>query len=97
VEGLNGKLAQFMTETSIHDDGVISDMVRLHKEVRETLKDLSAYQEKWAEPTANVANNTINVLKVELGKESPETWKRLKAKLLSTADGTLDDDILDII
>ena len=97
VEGLNGKLAQFMNETSIHDDGVVSDMVRLHKEVRETLKDLSSYQEKWAEPTANVANNTINVLKVELGKESPETWKRLKAKLLSTADGELDDEILDMI
>ena len=97
VEGLNGKLAQFMNETSIHDDGVVSDMVRLHKEVRETLKDLSSYQEKWAEPAANVANNTINVLKVELGKESPETWKRLKAKLLSTADGELDDEILDMI
>jgi len=97
VQGLNGKLTQFMTETSIHDDGVISDMVKLHKEVRETLKDLTTYQEKWAEPSANVANNTINVLKVELGKESPETWKRLKAKLLSTADGQLDDEILDII
>jgi len=97
VQGLNGKLTQFMTETSIHDDGVISDMVKLHKEVRETLKDLTTYQEKWAEPSANIANNTINVLKVELGKESPETWKRLKAKLLSTADGQLDDEILDII
>ena len=97
VQGLNGKLTQFMTETSIHDDGVISDMVRLHKEVRETLKDLTTYQEKWTEPTANVANNTINVLKVELGKESPETWKRLKAKLLSTADGQLDEEILDIL
>ena len=97
VQGLNGKLAQFMTETSIHDDGVISDMVKLHKEVRETLKDLTTYQEKWAEPTANIANNTINVLKVELGKESPETWKRLRQKLLSAADGEIDDTILDIL
>ena len=97
VEGLNGKLSQFMTETNIHDDGVISDMVRLHKEVRETLKDLSQYQEKWAEPTTNVANNTINVLKLELGKESPDTWKRVKAKLLSQADGEISEDILDII
>ena len=86
-----------MNETSIHDDGVISDMVRLHKEVRETLKDLSVYQEKWAEPTTNVANNTINVLKVELGKESPDVWKRVKASLLSQADGEIDEDILDII
>lgn len=97
VEGLNGKLSQFMNETSIHDDGVISDMVRLHKEVRETLKDLTQYQEKWAEPTTNVANNTINVLKVELGKESPDVWKRVKASLLSQADGEIDEDILDII
>ena len=97
VQGLNGKLAQFMDETSIHDDGVVSDMVRLHKEVRETLKDLSTYQEKWAEPTTTVANNTINVLKVELGKESPEVWKRVKASLLSQADGELDEDILDIL
>tara|TARA_R110000744_G_scaffold24903_10_gene61963 strand:+ start:53 stop:754 length:702 start_codon:yes stop_codon:yes gene_type:complete len=97
IQGLNGKLAQFMTETSIHDDGVISDMVKLHKEVRETLKDLTTYQGKWAEPSANVANNTINVLKVELGKESPETWKRLKAKLLSTADDELDKDIFDML
>ena len=97
VQGLNGKLAQFMEETSIHDDGVISDMVRLHKEVRETLKDLTAYQEKWAEPTQNIANNTINVLKVELGKESPETWKRVKAGLLAQADGEIDEDIMDLL
>ena len=97
VEGLNGKLAQFMAESSIHDDGVITDMVRLHKEVRETLKDLTFYQEKWAEPTTNVANNTINVLKVELGKESPDVWKRVKASLLKKADGELDESIMDII
>ena len=97
VEGLNGKLAQFMAETNIHDDGVIGDMVRLHKEVRETLKDLSQYQEKWAEPTQNVANNTINVLKLELGKESPDVWKRVKASLLANGDGTVDEEILDII
>tara|TARA_R110000782_G_scaffold268103_1_gene364164 strand:+ start:459 stop:1160 length:702 start_codon:yes stop_codon:yes gene_type:complete len=97
VEGLNGKLAQFMTETNIHDDGVVTDMVRLHKEVRETLKDLSQYQEKWAEPTHNVANNTINVLKLELGKESPDVWKRVKASLLANADGTIDEEILDIL
>tara|TARA_R110002012_G_scaffold313562_2_gene525260 strand:- start:1156 stop:1857 length:702 start_codon:yes stop_codon:yes gene_type:complete len=97
VEGLNHKMHQFMEETSIHDDGVVSDMVKLHKEVRETLKDLSNYQDKWAEPTKAVANNTINVLKVELGKESPDTWKRIKAKLLSQADGELTEDILDVI
>lgn len=97
VQGLNGKLAQFMQETNIHDDGVISDMVKLHKEVRETLKDLTAYQEKWAEPSQQIANNTINVLKVELGKESPDVWKRIKQNLLSQSDGELDDSVLDIL
>ena len=97
VQNLNGKLAQFMQESSVHDDGVIGDMVRLHKEVRETLKDLSMYQEKWAEPTTNVANNTINVLKVELGKESPDVWKRVKASLLASAGGDVDEDILGML
>ena len=86
-----------MKESSVHDDGVIGDMVRLHKEVRETLKDLSMYQEKWAEPTTNVANNTINVLKVELGKESPDVWKRVKASLLASGGGDVDEDILDLL
>ena len=97
VQTLNGKLAQYMDETSLHDDGVISDMVKLHKEVRETLKDLHKFQETWSEPNKAVANNTINILKVELGKESPETWKRVKEKLLSQADGELDENILDVI
>ena len=96
VQSLNGKLAQFMQESSVHDDGVIADMVRLHKEVRETLKDLSMYQEKWATPTTSVANSTINVLKVELGKESPEVWRRVRESLLSQADG-VDEDIVDIL
>jgi len=48
----------------------------------------------------NCLNSTyfvINVLKVELGKESPDVWKRVKASLLSQADGQLDEDILDIL
>jgi len=94
---INGKLHQYASETSIHDDGVISDIVKLHKEVRETLKDLTQYQEKWAEPTTTVAANTINVLKVELGKESPDVWKRVKSQLLEQADGELDPDILDTL
>tara|TARA_R100000734_G_C3311800_1_gene102719 strand:+ start:349 stop:1050 length:702 start_codon:yes stop_codon:yes gene_type:complete len=97
VQTLNGKLAQYIEESSIHDDGVVTDMVKLHKEVRETLKDLVGYQEKWAEPNKAVANNTINILKVELGKESPETWKRVKEKLLSQEDGEIDNSVLDII
>ena len=35
--------------------------------------------------------NTINVLKLELGKESPETWKRVKGALLKHSE---DGDIV---
>ena len=90
VQGLNGKLTQLMDEVSIHDDGAVSDLVRLHKEVRETLKDLVAYQSKWAEPEEKMVANTINILKVEMAKESPETWKRVKSALLNQEDGEFD-------
>ena len=86
VETLNNKLGTYMRETSIHDDGVIADMVKLHKEVRETLKDLVSYQEKWVEPEEKMVANTINILKVELGKESPQVWSRLKEALLKQSE-----------
>ena len=31
-------------------------------------------------------NQTINVLKVELSKESPETWKRIRESLLESGE-----------
>ena len=34
-----------------------------------------------------VSYNTINILKVEMSKESPDTWKRVKKALLEQADG----------
>lgn len=92
VEGLNGKLSQFMDESNIHDDGVVTDLVRLHKEVRETLKDLVKYQEKWSEPEEKMVANTINILKVEMAKESPDTWKRVKTALLNQ-EGEIDFDL----
>ena len=96
VEGLNHKLHTFMEETSIHEDGAISDMVKLHKEVRETLKDLVKYQDKWVEPEEKMVANTINILKVEMSKESPDTWKRVKEALLSQADGE-DIDLMELV
>jgi hypothetical protein len=32
-------------------------------------------------------NQTINILNVELAKESPETWKRIKTQLQETVEG----------
>jgi len=96
VEGMNNKLSQLMTEASIHDEGAVSDLVKLHKEVRETLKDLVKYQEKWSEPEEKMVANTINILKVEMSKESPDTWKRVKHALLNQTDGE-DIDIEDLM
>jgi len=36
--------------------------------------------------------NTINILKVEMAKESPETWMRVREALLRG-----DSDVLDVI
>ena len=40
--------------------------------------------------------NTINILKVEMSKESPDTWKRVKEALLSQADGE-DIDLMGLV
>lgn len=83
VERLNSKLNEYLDEASVHEDGFVRDAVGLHKEVRETIKDLLKMNDQWGTSgdTPQI-NQTINVLKVELSKESPETWKRIRAQLL---------------
>ena len=72
-----------LNEGSVHEDGFVRDAVSLHKEVRESLKDLMRMQETWGPTTENgEIHNTINILKVELGKESPESWARIREKLV---------------
>jgi len=52
------------------------------------VKDLVKMQETWGATTENnEIHNTINILKVELGKESPETWARLREKLVNDMEG----------
>jgi hypothetical protein len=83
VELLNGKLSELLNEGSVHEDGFVRDAVSLHKEVRESIKDLTRMQEDWGPTSENgEIHNTINILKVELGKESPESWARIRAKLM---------------
>jgi len=82
AEKLNEKLSRYMDEVSIHDDNAIGDMVRLNKEIRESAKDLMNFQAQWAHPEEKTVNNTINILKVEMAKESPEAWKRVREALL---------------
>jgi len=88
LERLNGKFDELMDESSVHEDGFIRNAVSLHKEVRESLKDLVRLQTTWgASSEGTQVNNTINILKVELAKESPESWKRIKASLQEQVDG----------
>lgn len=82
AEKLNEKLSRYLDEVSIHDDNAIGDMVRLNKEIRESAKDLMNFQAQWAHPEEKTVNNTINILKVEMAKESPEAWKRVREALL---------------
>jgi predicted DNA-binding protein YlxM (UPF0122 family) len=82
VEKLNHKLSELLDEGSVHDDGFVGDAVKLHKEVRESIKDLVKFQEQWGpQSDGQQINQTINILSLELQNESPETWKRLKNKL----------------
>ena len=86
VEQLNNKLSELLYDGSIHEDGFVKDAVSLHKEVRESIKDLMKMQENWG-PTSDDGqiHNTINILKLELGKESPDTWARIRTQLIDHA------------
>jgi hypothetical protein len=77
-----------MVDGSIHEDGFIKDAVTLHKEVRESIKDLVKLDEKWGPDNVGAqVNQTINILQVELAKESPESWKRIKNQLIDQMEG----------
>jgi len=83
AEKLNSKLSELLDEGTVHEDGFVRDAVILHKEVRETVKDLLRFQDQWGAKTDNQqVNQTINVLQIELSKESPETWTRIKKQLV---------------
>ena len=82
AEKLNHKLSELLDEGTVHEDGFVRDAVILHKEVRETIKDLLRFQDQWGPQTdGQQVNQTINVLQIELSKESPETWTRIKQQL----------------
>ena len=82
VERLNSKLDELMVEGNVHEDGFVRKVVSLHKEVRESIKDLTKFQDQWGVVgEGNQVNQTINILQVELAKESPDSWKRIKNKL----------------
>jgi predicted DNA-binding protein YlxM (UPF0122 family) len=87
VEKLNSRLHDFLDESTGYEDGFVRDAVTLHKEVRESIKDLVKFNEAWGTTAEGTqVNQTINILKVELAKESPDTWKRIKAELLQNGE-----------
>ena len=78
-----------MDEGSVHEEGFVRNAVTLHKEVRESIKDLTKFQEQWGTMGEGTqVNQTINILQVELAKESPESWKRIKEQLQETMGET---------
>jgi predicted transcriptional regulator len=80
---LNGELGHFLDDADRNDPQYVRNIVSLHKEVRETVKDMLRIQDRAAgNVTENLNAQTINILKVELAKESPEVWTRLRAKLM---------------
>jgi len=80
---LNGELGHFLDDADRNDPQYVRNIVSLHKEVRETIKDMMRVQERAAGGTTeNLNAQTINILKVELAKESPEVWARLREKLM---------------
>jgi len=84
AQKLNHKLSELLDEGTVHEDGFVRDAVILHKEVRETIKDLLRFQDQWGpQSDGTQINQTINVLQLELSKESPEVWMRVKNQLMA--------------
>ena len=47
-------------------------------------------QETWGTSgEGSQVNQTINILQVEIAKESPESWKRIKSKLQEEMEGAV--------
>ena len=93
VERLNGELTLFLDEADRMDPQYVRNITTLHKEVRETVKDILKVQERAMGDgvgAGNINARTVNLIKVELAKESPEVWSRVRGKLLEMED-VIDD------
>jgi len=83
LERVNGELDLFLDDADRNDPAYIKNLVSLHKEVRDTLTTMVRFQEKaMGDNNQMIQADTVNILKVELAKESPDVWKRVRAKLL---------------
>jgi len=85
VEKLNGELGHLFDNPDRNDPQFYGNLQRMHKEVRETVKDILKIQEHamgGVSPEASINANTVNLIKVELAKESPEVWRRIRAGII---------------
>ena len=84
---LNGELSHFLDDADRNDPLYVRNIVSLHKEVRDTVHMMMKIQDRAAgSVTENINAQTINILKVELAKESPEVWRKLRTKLMGEGD-----------
>ena len=84
---INGELQHFLDDADRNDPQYVRNVVSLHKEVRDTVNMMIKIQDRAVgNVTENLNAQTINILKVELAKESPEVWKRLRTKLIGEGD-----------
>ena len=45
------------------------------------------FNDQWGPSTdPSQVNQTINILKIEMAKESPETWQRIRAQIQENAE-----------
>lgn len=93
LERINGELSLFLDDADRNDPAYVKNIVSLHKEVRDTLTTMVKFQhDVMGDNTQNIQADTVNILKVELAKESPEVWKRIRSKLLEEEEG----DVIDV-
>ena len=91
LERLNGELDVFLDDADRNDPAYVKNIVSLHKEVRDTLTTMVRFQsETMGVNNQNIQADTVNILKVELAKESPEVWARIRSRLLEEEEEVVD-------
>ncbi len=85
AERLNGELGLMLDDADRNDPQYVRNLTGLSKEVRETVKDIIKIQEHTglSDAQTTMKADTINILKIELAKESPEVWRRVRQTLMT--------------
>ena len=87
---INGELTQLLDDADRNDPQYYRNVQLIHKEVRETVKDIVKMQDRLTGEggPGSIQANTVNLIKLELAKESPDVWKRIRQQLME--DDTVD-------